>query len=84
MLAVMVATTQTGAPTRRAAERPAVARTLGLVQWRKIRIRRVLLRLLQAVIAVQGATLLALAVVDYRRKRLRRPAEFPARRHRVR
>jgi cardiolipin synthase len=50
---------------------------LGLVQWRKIRIRRVLARLLQAVLVVQGATLLALAVVDYRRKRLRRPAKFP-------
>ena len=48
-----------------------------IVQWRKIRIRRVLLRLLQAVIAVQGATLLALAVVDYRRKQLRKPAAFP-------
>jgi cardiolipin synthase A/B len=47
------------------------------VQWRKIRIRRVLLRLFQAVVAVQGATLLALAVVDYRRKRLRKPATFP-------
>jgi cardiolipin synthase len=50
---------------------------LGFVQWRKIRIRRVLTRLLQAVAAVQGATLLGLVVVDYRRKRLRKPAEFP-------
>jgi cardiolipin synthase A/B len=50
---------------------------LGLVQWRKIRIRRILTRLLQAVLAVQGATLLALTVVDYRRKRLRKPATFP-------
>jgi len=40
-------------------------------------VRRLIKHLLQAVIAVQGATLLALAVVDYRRKRLRRPAEFP-------
>jgi len=47
------------------------------VQWRKIRVRRVLLRLFQAVVAVQGATLLALAVVDNRRKRLRKPATFP-------
>jgi cardiolipin synthase A/B len=47
------------------------------VQWRKIKIRRVLIRLLQAVVTVQGATLLALAVVDYRRKRVRKPAEFP-------
>jgi hypothetical protein len=37
----------------------------------------VLLRLFQAVVAVQGATLLALAVVDHRRKRLRKPATFP-------
>jgi cardiolipin synthase A/B len=50
---------------------------LGLVQWRKIRIRRILARLLLAVAAVQGATLLALTVVDHRRKRLRKPAEFP-------
>jgi cardiolipin synthase len=50
---------------------------LGFVQWRKIRIRRILTRMLQAVVAVQGATLLGLAVVDYRRKRLRKPAEFP-------
>jgi cardiolipin synthase len=50
---------------------------LGLVQWRKIRIRRILARLLQAVVAVQGATLLGLAVVDYRRKRLLKPTEFP-------
>jgi cardiolipin synthase len=50
---------------------------LDLVQWRKIRIRRVLTRILQVVVAVQGATLLALAVADYRRKRLRKPAEFP-------
>ena len=35
-------------------------------------------RLLQAVVAVQGATLLALAIVDYRRKQLRKPASFPA------
>ena len=30
-----------------------------------------------AVAAVQGATLLALVVVDYRRKKLRKPATFP-------
>ena len=33
------------------------------MQWRKIRLRRVLLRLFQAVVAVQGTTLLALAVL---------------------
>ncbi len=45
--------------------------------WRRLRIQLVLKRTLQAVAAVQGATLLALAVVDYRRKRLRAPAVFP-------
>ncbi len=44
---------------------------------RKLRIRLVLKRTVQAFAAVQGATLLALAVVDYRRKRLRPPAVFP-------
>ena len=34
-------------------------------------------RVVLAVAAVQGATLLALVVVDYRRKKLRRPATFP-------
>ena len=34
-------------------------------------------RVLQAVVAVQGATLLALVVVDHRRKKLRKPAKFP-------
>jgi cardiolipin synthase len=34
-------------------------------------------RIVQAVVVVQGATLLALAAVDYRRKKLRRPAAFP-------
>jgi cardiolipin synthase len=34
-------------------------------------------RMVQAVVVVQGATLLALAVVDYRRKKLRKPATFP-------
>ena len=34
-------------------------------------------RIVQAVVVVQGATLLALAVVDYRRKKLRKPAAFP-------
>jgi cardiolipin synthase len=34
-------------------------------------------RIVQAVVVVQGATLLALAVVDYRRKKLRKPATFP-------
>jgi cardiolipin synthase len=37
----------------------------------------VLRHTVQAVAAVQGATLLALAVVDHRRKRLRKPAVFP-------
>ncbi len=45
--------------------------------WRRIRVRQVIRHLVQAFIAVQGATLLALAVVDYRRKRLRRPVAFP-------
>jgi cardiolipin synthase len=45
--------------------------------WRRIRIRKVIRHLFQAVVAVQGVTLLALAVVDYRRKRLRRPVAFP-------
>ena len=34
-------------------------------------------RIVQAVGAVQGATLLALVVVDHRRKKLRKPATFP-------
>jgi len=34
-------------------------------------------RIVQAVLAVQGATLLALVVVDHRRKKLRKPAAFP-------
>src|SRR5215216_4131542 len=34
-------------------------------------------RVVLAVAAVQGATLLALVVVDYRRKKLRKPATFP-------
>lgn len=34
-------------------------------------------RIVQAVVAVQGATLLALVVVDHRRKKLRKPATFP-------
>ena len=34
-------------------------------------------RIVQAVLAVQGATLLALGIVDYRRKKLRKPATFP-------
>ena len=34
-------------------------------------------RIVQAVLAVQGATLLALVVVDHRRKKLRKPATFP-------
>ena len=34
-------------------------------------------RIVLAVAAVQGATLLGLVVVDYRRKRLRKPVTFP-------
>jgi cardiolipin synthase A/B len=34
-------------------------------------------RIVQAVAAVQGATLLALVIVDHRRKKLRKPATFP-------
>ena len=45
--------------------------------WKKIRLRRIIKHIVQAVAAVQGATLLTLVVVDYRRKRLRRPAVFP-------
>jgi cardiolipin synthase A/B len=37
----------------------------------------ILKRLVQAVVAVQGATLLALFIVDHRRKKLRKPATFP-------
>jgi cardiolipin synthase len=47
------------------------------MRWRRIRLRRILKRALQAVLAVQGTTLLALAIVDYRRKRNRKPAVFP-------
>ena len=45
--------------------------------WRRIRLSRVLRHTVQAVAAVQGATLLALAVVDHRRKRSRKPVVFP-------
>jgi cardiolipin synthase len=45
--------------------------------WRKLRIPEIVKRIVQAIAVVQGATLLALVVVDYRRKRLRRPARFP-------
>jgi cardiolipin synthase len=34
-------------------------------------------RIVQAVLAVQGATLAALFIVDHRRKKLRKPATFP-------
>ena len=48
------------------------------MRWRRIRIAADPRRTpLLAVAAVQGATLLALVVVDYRRKRLRKPAVFP-------
>jgi cardiolipin synthase len=42
-----------------------------------ISLSTLLKRIVLAVAAVQGATLLALVVVDHRRKRLRRPATFP-------
>ncbi|SDT24283.1 cardiolipin synthase [Friedmanniella luteola] len=45
--------------------------------WRRIRPGRVLRQTVLAVAAVQGATLAALAVVDHRRKRTRKPAVFP-------
>jgi cardiolipin synthase len=45
--------------------------------WRRIRLRQVLRHTVLAVAAVQGATLLALAVVDHRRKRTRKPVVFP-------
>jgi cardiolipin synthase A/B len=43
----------------------------------KISLVTLLKRMVQAVVAVQGATLLALVVVDHRRKKLRKPATFP-------
>src|SRR3990170_505125 len=45
--------------------------------WRQIPLRPVLRHSVLAVAAVQGATLLALAVVDSRRKRKRKPVVFP-------
>jgi len=42
-----------------------------------VRLRRVVRETALAVAAVQGATLLGLAVVDHRRKRLRKPVVFP-------
>lgn len=42
-----------------------------------ISLRTLLKRIVQAVLAVQGATLLALVIVDHRRKKLRKPATFP-------
>jgi cardiolipin synthase len=42
-----------------------------------ISVGTLLKRIVQAVVAVQGATLLALFIVDYRRKKLRKPATFP-------
>ena len=45
--------------------------------WRRIGLRPVLRHSVIAVAAVQGATLLALAVVDSRRKRVRKPVVFP-------
>ena len=44
---------------------------------RRISVRTILRRIVLAVLAVQGVTLAALAVVDYRRKRHRVPARFP-------
>jgi cardiolipin synthase len=45
--------------------------------WRRIKLRPMLGRAALAVVAVQGATLLGLAVVDTRRKRKRKPVVFP-------
>ena len=45
------------------------------MRWKDV--RRLLKHLLLAVVAVQGATLVALAIVDFRRKKLRKPAQFP-------
>jgi cardiolipin synthase len=45
--------------------------------WRRIKLRPVLRHTVLAVAAVQGATLLALAVVEDRRKRNRKPVVFP-------
>ena len=45
--------------------------------WRRIELSPVLRRAALAVAAVQGATLLALAVADSRRKRIRKPVVFP-------
>ena len=44
---------------------------------RRVPIRKIIKRTILAVAAVQGATLAALAVVDYRRKKTRQPAVFP-------
>lgn len=44
---------------------------------RRVPVRKIVRRTVLAVAAVQGATLAALAVVDYRRKKTRRPAVFP-------
>ena len=45
--------------------------------WKRIRLRPVLRQAALTVAAVQGTTLLALAVVDHRRKKQRKPAVFP-------
>lgn len=44
---------------------------------RRVPVRKIVRRTVLGVAAVQGATLAALAVVDYRRKKVRRPAVFP-------
>ncbi len=44
---------------------------------RRVPVRRIIRRTVLAVAAVQGATLAALAVVDHRRKKNRRPVVFP-------
>jgi cardiolipin synthase len=44
---------------------------------RRVPVRKIVRRTVLAVAAVQGATLAALAVVDYRRKKKRRPGVFP-------
>lgn len=45
--------------------------------WRRSRLRRVLRQIILAVAAVQGGTLAALAIVDHRRKKDRKPVVFP-------
>ena len=61
----------------RLAASPPFARKLVAMALPTISLGTLLKRIVQAVLAVQGATLLALGIVDYRRKKLRKPATFP-------